>query len=527
MRRSVCQWLPPALLAQAWLAPAAAAHGFAQRYDLPVPLPLYLAGAAAAVALSFVVMVVFIRGRHAVERYPRFDLLSIAPGRGLARLAPLLRLIGVAGLALVIAAGLIGDPNPFRNLAPTLVWVIWWVGLAYVSGLAADLWSLVNPWTTVYETLGRLARRVRPAASPLPHFRYPRRFGHWPAVLLFAGFVWAELVWPSSDTPASLACAAAGYSLVTWAGMLAFGKHTWLRHGEAFTVAFGLLARFAPTEYRNADRDVCAQCGAAFCGPAARDCINCAQCFERSGTAARELNLRPFAVGLLVDRPVPFSLMVFTVVMLSSVTFDGLLATPLWSDVAKAMLYSETLRPLLLVFQDITGDAVSAVATIALLVFLALFQLVWLVFGVLIWLFTPAAARAGVTPRQVACLFVFSLVPIALAYHLAHYLSYLLIVGQYMIPLASDPFGLGWDLFGTRHYLVNIGIVNARFVWIASVIAIVAGHVVAVFLAHVMALRVFRNDRAALLSQIPMLAAMLAYTMLSLWILAQPIVETG
>jgi hypothetical protein len=179
------------------------------------------------------------------------------------------------------------------------------------------------------------------------------------------------------------------------------------------------------------------------------------------------------------------------------------------------------------VLQDLTGDAVSAVATIALLVFMASFQLAYLLLAGLIHVFTPPGARRGKGPGEIARLFVLSLVPIALAYHLAHYLSYLLIVGQYMIPLASDPFGFGWDLFGTRHYLVDIGIVNARFVWIVSVIAIVIGHIVAVFLAHVMALRTFRDNRAALLSQIPMLAAMLGYTMLSLWILAQPIVETG
>jgi hypothetical protein len=128
---------------------------------------------------------------------------------------------------------------------------------------------------------------------------------------------------------------------------------------------------------------------------------------------------------------------------------------------------------------------------------------------------------------ELARLFVLSLVPIALAYHLAHYLSFLLIVGQYMIPMASDPFGFGWDLFGTSLYMVNIGVVGAKFVWITSVIAIVTGHIVAVWLAHVVALRRFQDSGAALRSQIPMLFLMVSYTMLSLWILAQPVVETS
>jgi hypothetical protein len=60
--------------------------------------------------------------------------------------------------------------------------------------------------------------------------------------------------------------------------------------------------------------------------------------------------------------------------------------------------------------------------------------------------------------------FVLSFVPIAIAYHLAHYFSFLLLAGQFVIPLVSDSFGFGWDLFGTMLYRINIGIVDARFV---------------------------------------------------------------
>ncbi|MCZ6825907.1 MAG: hypothetical protein O7D88_00185, partial [Gammaproteobacteria bacterium] len=97
----------------------------------------------------------------------------------------------------------------------------------------------------------------------------------------------------------------------------------------------------------------------------------------------------------------------------------------------------------------------------------------------------------------------------------------------YMVPLISDPLGIGWDIFGTSLYVVNIAVVNARFIWITSVVAIVTGHIAAVYLSHVMALRVFQDRRAALRSQIPMLFLMVGYTMLSLWIMAQPVVEIG
>jgi hypothetical protein len=123
-----------------------------------------------------------------------------------------------------------------------------------------------------------------------------------------------------------------------------------------------------------------------------------------------------------------------------------------------------------------------------------------------------------------ACLFVLSLLPIAIAYHLAHYISFFLINGQGIIALASDPFGFGWDLFGTAYYRIDIGIVDARFAWYSSVFAIVAGHLFAVYIAHIVALNHFRDIRLALRSQYPLLALMVGYTALSLWILAQPIV---
>ena len=114
--------------------------------------------------------------------------------------------------------------------------------------------------------------------------------------------------------------------------------------------------------------------------------------------------------------------------------------------------------------------------------------------------------------------------PIAIAYHLAHYLSMLLVSGQFIIPLASDPLGFGWNLFGTADYKVNLSIVGARFVWYCAASAVVVGHVAAVYLAHVVALEMFQDRRTALWSQVPMVVLMILYTMVSLWILAQPIV---
>ena len=89
----------------------------------------------------------------------------------------------------------------------------------------------------------------------------------------------------------------------------------------------------------------------------------------------------------------------------------------------------------------------------------------------------------------------------------------------------SDPYGFGWNLFGTTDFKVNIAIIDARVAWIFSVIALVTGHIISVFTAHVIALRKTKTHAIAVRSQYPMLFLMVFYTAVSLWIIAQPIVE--
>ena len=118
-----------------------------------------------------------------------------------------------------------------------------------------------------------------------------------------------------------------------------------------------------------------------------------------------------------------------------------------------------------------------------------------------------------------------TLAPIAVAYHVAHNLGFLLVRGQELIPLASDPLGRGWDLFGTAGWTPNIGLVGARFEWYVAVGAVVAGHVMSIWLAHRLMLHVVPAPRRAALASLPLTALMVGYTALSLWVIAEPLVR--
>jgi hypothetical protein len=418
-----------------------------------------VSGAGATIVLTFVLLALFARRPGFGAAYPRRKLPQ--PPRAVVWI---LQWLAAAIFVAALCAGFFGAQDPYRNLLPTMVWVVWWVGFAFVCALIGNLWALLNPLRTLFLWQG----------FKLP---YPPRLAAWPAVVLFFGFAWAELVWRDNNVPSYLAGAVLGYAALTWTGMVLFGRERWLENGEAFSVAFGILGRFAPV--------------------------------------SETLELRPPGAGLIPQTPVPFAFMVFVLLMLATVTYDGFRETPLAQQIATAVSGS----PLLFRLSEAGIEETQAMASIELailpLAFLAAF---WLTS----WLMKKCApTRLGAT--EVACAFVLTLVPIAVAYHLSHYFSLLLTAGQFLIPLASDPFGYGWDLFGTAGYKVDFGVVSPYVFWYGAVTLIVAGHVIAVCLAHAVAQRVF-GARGAVLSQVPMIVLMVAYTTLSLWILAQPIV---
>ncbi len=496
-----------------WTQPASA-HGFGQRYELPLPLYLYLAGAGAAVAFSFIVIGLFVRHAPRAHGYPRLNLLAYPLGRLLAHPSFIVaaKLISIGLFFLVIMAGFVGNQNPLHNLAPTFVWIIWWVSLAYVSAFVGNLWALINPWDILFgwaESLYRRATSGRALSLTLP---YPDALGVWPALVLLLTFAWIELVFPSPALPANIAWFALAYSAIAWAGMALFGRETWLEHGEAFSLVFGILARFAPMEVRTVRPLLCENC-ALDCRDEDGECIDCRECFRRAGDSEREWALRPPGLGLLRNKRVSTSMMTAVLAILSIVLFDGILGTPEWNKV------ESTLTALVPGLGE-TGDVL--IRTVGLVLF-------WLLFlGA--YLLTCAIMRVLVDPGfptlAWARSFAFTLVPIAIAYHLAHYLVFLLIQGQYIIPLASDPFGYGWNLLGTAGYRIDIAIVNARFAWYTAAAAIVLGHIAAVCLAHVKATRILGTSRAVLRSQAPLTALMVAYTVVSLSILAEPIIES-
>lgn len=490
----------------------AGAHGFGERYDLPLPLSLFVIAGAVAVALSFVVAAVFLRGGTAHTGYPRYNLLRLAPVRWLASppVTATLKTLSVALTAYVILGALIGNERAALNPAPAAIYVAFWVGLSFFTALFGNLWALVNPWKAAWGFLERVFATVSGGSRLSLHYRYPARIGPWPAVLVFVGFAILETVAADTAGPRALGCILVLYTIYNFVGMYVYGREVWLRNAEGFTVVYGFMSRFSITEVR-APTSRCRRCASdGRCSAGETDCVDCYECFASASPPQRQFNLRPPCVGLNRLGPVTLTVVFHVILLLSTVSFDGLSATPEW------LVFT---GQFLLQFPRYGGYIANLIGVLGLPV----------VFG-LLFVLTCAAMVSLSGQRepdtgQLLRRFTFSLLPIALAYHFAHFLGFLLINGQRFIVLASDPFGWGWDLFGTADAIINIGILSPVFIWYFSILAIVIGHIAGVYLAHVQATRIYSTRRGALLSQAPMLVLMVCYTCASLWIISRPISE--
>mgnify|MGYP001207019638 CR=1 FL=1 len=489
------------------------AHGFGERYDLPIPINYFLLGAAGAVAVSFFVIGWFMRHGAQNSEYPRLNLFkwkwAIQIGNILSVFG---RFISVILLIVTVYAGLFGVHEPLDNFAPTFVWIIWWVGIGYISAFLGNIWAVLNPWYVIFRWaeifLGINRRHILP---------WPKKLDSWPALMLFFLFAWVENVYSGAAQPFNLAILIILYSIFTFTGMTLFGKHVWLKNADPFFVLFSLFARFSPTEVRviknNNYNNVCENCTlGCFQNSDLPDCVDCYECWENSEKILKQFSLRPWSVGLSRGERVTPALAAFHITALATVTFDGFAETPAWVSIQTLVWNLISYLP---------GRTSATIETLGILIIPIVFALVYIQVCRLV----SKVSAGQMSHKAVSLSFVFSLVPIALAYNLSHYLSFILISGQQILSLLSDPLGIGWNIFGTANHKVNIAVIDARFAWITSVVSIVLGHIISVFIAHVISLRRTTSNKIAVRSQYPMLALMVFYTVISLWIVAQPIVE--
>jgi hypothetical protein len=221
------------------------AHGIGVAKDLPLPLWLFYYTGAIVLVVSFVALgVLWTKPRLQNSTWER------PLPRPLQRilLSPALHVV-ISGasfglLVLVFLAALLGEPSVGANLAPTFVFVIFWVGMVVLVVIFGNVWRMLNPWRAAADGVAWISHRLGVRWDPLA--RYSERVGRWPAAVLLFAFTAYELAYLDASQPRSLALAILIYSWITWVGAAVFGRETWFENADGFTAYFGFLSRIAP-----------------------------------------------------------------------------------------------------------------------------------------------------------------------------------------------------------------------------------------------------------------------------------------
>ena len=466
--RSILKLAAGGLLLGLGLRGLAFAHAAERGLVMLLPTQYYLVGGVLTVAASFGV----------VGLAPARFIRRVFAWRSRALVMPAAWRAGLSWVAffifaLLIYVGFTGSRDPLANLLPLTIWSVWWVGFTLLHGVLGNLWAVMNPWSAPYRLI---ARRLGIDATR-GFVQLPMPWGYGPAIIGFAAFAWFELISLAPDDPDILALAAVVYWVYALLGMLVFGQRDWCERAECFSVFFRLVSRLAVVQP--------GQPGLVGAAPGA---------------------------GVLRQGALPVSGALFLLLGLASVSFDGLNKTFWW-------LGLHGINPL-----EFPGR--SAVVGINAAGLAAAFIVLAGVYGLAIWGGWRLAGRRGKISEQFGGL-ALSLIPISLAFHAAHYLAVLLINGQYALVAASDPLSLQMDLLGYADYRVTGSWLTnhhtVALIWKAQAGMIVLGHMMAVVLAHALALQVYRRAREAMLSQAPLMVVMVGYTWFGLWLLATPV----
>ncbi len=431
------------------------AHGLGGAQDLPISTTLAILGGAAAVAVSFVVLAL-------AWRTPRYDAATsgrVAPD-------PLVRLVdspafrGLLRLIGLLGLGylvLVAELGKDLLLNPIFgIFYVWiWVGMVPASVLFGRVWKAISPFRLLNAGLARLS-----GGDPEDGLlRYPERLGMWPAAVGLYAFVWMELVYPHNIElgPVRLWCAVYLGAMV--AGGAVFGNRFFER-ADPFEVYSSLVAQ------------------ASVWG-------------RRDGV----LVIRSPLANLDTTEPTA-GLTAVVAVLFGSTAFDAFRESTRW-----------------LTFTQSTGLSTYLQNNLGLLGFCV-------GVGVVFWVACVATGvGSGLRRRSLPDQFAHSVVPIVIGYVLAHYLSYLVEIGTQTLIQVSDPLSNGSDLFGTGGLTIPYWLsYHPTFLADTKVLAVVAGHVVGVIAAHERAIKVLPRKHQ-LTGQLPLLAAMIAFTVGGLYLL--------
>ena len=379
----------------------------------------------------------------------------------------LISCISLLFLITLIIFGYIGSRDPLANPLSLFIWSVWFMVMPVIQIIFGNVWAFLNPWYG----FGRLFFKNKIL------FKLDQNYSlvfSSVGFLLFSLFMLVDI---APDDPDRLANIVTIYLLVNFIFMKIFGVD-WLKNGECFTSFYRLLSKLSWIWIKE---------GKIYVG--------------FFGSQLKDINTFP-----------PMSVL-FLSIILATLSFDGLNETFLWFKIINV-------NPL-----EFYGRSSVVLENSSGLIFFAI--LLFLIFSITIFL-GHKFINEKVTFKNIIGINSIALLPIALAYHIAHYLTSFLVNIQYSYKVASDPLNNGMDLLNLGDFNVTTSFFNTietvKLIWFIQAAAIVIGHVIAVLLAHSICEGYLKTKSSILISQFPISIFMIGYTFLGLWILSTPTV---
>ena len=369
-----------------------------------------------------------------------------------------------AGFLVTIGHGLVGPQVEAENFSTVFVWSVWIAGLGLFSVLFGSPWRTLSPWRAVYDALVRLEGREIRLVGP-----YPSWLASWPAFVAFVvGIGILENLTVVPRSPASTAVVVAAYAAVMVLGGVVFGEN-WFRRADGLEVLYRLFGRVSPVA-----------------------CVK-----TRDGY---RLRFRPPWAGC-TEALADLSLVAFVVGTVYTVSFDGFTSTPEYQNLLfglRDLLNSGPTTSVLIYVVGLCGFLVAFVGVSTAMARLSTRKLTW---------------------RTMALAFAPTVMPIAAAYEVAHY-----------YPLVAERLGvlaaLAWSIaIAPANPVTILGWLSLPAFWGSQVLLIVVGHVIAVVAAHAVAVERSASLVEARRTHLPLVALMVGYTVLSLWIISRPVVS--
>ncbi len=435
------------------------------------------------------------------------------------------QLFAVVAFAFIVYAGLGG--SRYHNIAPVAVWTLWWAGLIFAVVILGPVFCFACPWDGLANLMTRLrlAARVDTLSFGLQVPSWLRNM--WPAIGLFVLLTWAELGLGITSDPRGTAYMGIGMAALAVGFALTFEKKAFCAHLCPVGRITGIYSNFAPVEVRARNEKVCAKCTTEDClhgndrGYAcptglslkvldnATYCTGCTECIKSCDKNNVALNVRPFAADMDRIRLPRLDESWLCLSLLALTLFHGFTMTTAWENF-------EPGSTSLMKWMTVAIGTPSAVNfTVGMVLALAVpVGLYWGSCRAAAWW-----AGGGVSARTLFLQYSFTLLPVALFYHLAHNAMHLGMEGAHIVPLLSDPFGTGADYFGTASRSPG-HLIGERPLWYIQVGLILVGHVFGIVVAHRISRRLYEKIELARRSLVPLLLVMVLLSAAGLSLMA-------